>query len=155
MLIVLYIAPGRALCVDRLMPCLSCRASRAVTLSCADRVNRKGHDKTIPSKWIRCELICNRLYHVSRVRRVMLIWKAVSASVVLCMNIDSPCPGWICVSFINCFVCYGGLPVRLRSGRKPMRNGNQARDRSPCALVLSEWASTNPLSGSWSIAACR
>ena len=113
--IVSYIAPCQASRVDRLKRCLPCHARRAVSLSRVDRVNGKGHDKMIPSRWVRCGLLWNRLDRVSRVSlqgrvsRVMSTMSAVSASVVLWMNIGSSCCVWICVSVLGRVVCYRGL----------------------------------------------
>ena len=117
--IVSYIAPCQASRVDRLKRCLPCHARRAVSLSHVDRVNGKGHDKMIPSRWVRCGLLWNRLDCVSRVSlqgcvsRVMSTMSAVSASVVLWMNIGSSCRVWICVSVLGRVVCYRGLPVKM------------------------------------------
>ena len=111
--IVSYIAPCQASRVDRLKRCLPCHARRAVSLSRVDRVNGKGHDKMIPSRWVRCGLLWNRLDRVSRVSRVMSTMSAVSASVVLWMNIGSSCRVWTCVSVLGRVVCYRGLPVKI------------------------------------------
>ena len=135
------IAPCEASRVDRLKRCLPCHARRAVSFSRVDHVNEKGHasqvccvervahigglavgrignEKMIPSRWVRCGLLWNRLDRVSRVSlqgcvtRVMSTMSAVSASVVLWMNISSSCRVWICVSVIGRVVCYRGLPVK-------------------------------------------
>ena len=117
--IVSYIAPCQASRVDRLKRCLPCHARRAVSLSRVDHVNGKGHDKMIPSRWVRCGLLWNRLDRVSRVSlqgrvsRVMSTMSAVSASVVLWMNIGSSCRVWICVSVLGRVVCYRGLPETM------------------------------------------
>ena len=122
--IVSYIAPCQASHGDRLKRCLPCHARRAVSLSRVDRVNGKGHDKMIPSRWVRCGLLWNRLDRVSRVSvqgrvsHVMSTMSAVSASVVLWMNIGSSCRVWICVSVLGRVVCYRGLPASARRGRE-------------------------------------
>ena len=109
--IVSYIAPCQASRVDRLKRCLPCHARRAVSLSRVDRVNEKCNDKMIPSRWVRCGLLWNRLDRVSRVSlqgcvsRVMSTMSAVSASVVLRMNIGSSCRVWICVCRFSAVSC--------------------------------------------------
>ena len=107
---VVYCSASSILCgPPQAMPAVSCQACR-VTQPCR-RVNGKGHDKMIPSRWVRCGLLWNRLDRVSRVSRVMSTMSAVSASVVLWMNIGSSCRVWICVSVLGRVVCYRGRPV--------------------------------------------